>query len=198
MPRAISLAGPEPCAGDADLTIMIAAPLAAATRRRLRAMASSTSSARAAHSAACSAPMRSAICSSSRRQRTLLAAQELAEQPGGQVVGQLIALRLGQLFPLGRAVDRVEVLRHPHHAGRVDRDRPVDPLGRGPERCLPPARGYWRPAGGCRQDRSLALTCIRDPNDRSVELSTAQRPGTRTHNDVGEGRLMAWEMEAGV
>src|SRR5258706_14700569 len=58
--------------------------------------------------------------------------QELAEQPGGQVVAQLVPLLLRQLVPLSRSVDRAELLGLIHNVGRVDRDRPVDPLGRVP------------------------------------------------------------------
>ena len=66
------------------------------------------------------------------RQRALLAVQELAEQPRGQVMTELVPLLLGQHLPLPRPVDRAELLGLLHHVGRVDRDRPVDPLGRVP------------------------------------------------------------------
>ena len=71
-------------------------------------------------------------------QRALLTVQELAEQPGRQVMGQLVPLRLGQLLPLGRPVDRVQLAGHAHDVGRIHRQRPVDPLGRVPLLVLAP------------------------------------------------------------
>src|SRR5580704_7001782 len=54
--------------------------------------------------------------------------QELAEQPGGQVVVELVPLLLVKHVPLPRPVDGVELVGLLHHVGRVDRYRPVDPL----------------------------------------------------------------------
>jgi hypothetical protein len=71
-------------------------------------------------------------------QRSLLAVQELAEQPRGQVVAELVAFRLGQHLPLPGAVDRGELLGDAHHVGGVDREIPVDPLGGVPLLVLAP------------------------------------------------------------
>src|SRR6185312_6468962 len=61
--------------------------------------------------------------------RALLAVQELAEQPGTQLMPEFVALLLVQDLPLPRAVDRHELVRGLHDVGRVHRQIPFDPLG---------------------------------------------------------------------
>jgi hypothetical protein len=65
-------------------------------------------------------------------QCALLTVQELAEQPGRQVMAQLVPLGLVQLLPLARPVDRHDLVAGFHDPQRIDRLTPVDPLGRVP------------------------------------------------------------------